>query len=153
MQTTRRQDYRYQVKTVSMKDGEFNWSGVGEAAQASDTVHLQVAVPEDIVELIGLSTMVVLSPEVSGTNAKLVSIGTGSNVVAVNKSFANGQISVNLDLSFMVDKFDIHNDDQLFPQPYIQLDMKLSGNSTDLSANGKVKLWKVDMIYTTLGTR
>lgn len=153
MQTTRRQDYKYQVKTISMKDGEFNWSGIGEAAQGSDTVHLQAAVPEDIVELIGLSTMVVLSPEVSGTNAKLVSIGTGNDVVSINKSFASGQISVNLDLSFMVNKFDIHNDDELFPQPYIQLDMKLSGNSSDFAANGKVKLWKVDMIYTTRGTR
>lgn len=148
-QTTRRQNYRYQTKTVSMSGGLFTWIGV---EQSNGTIRLQITIPDDLVELVGLFTKVIIDANDTSSNGSIVAIGPQGNMVQINKSMVNGKVELDFDFSYMIDKFDINNGlIGSITQPFIEIDLQLGGSAT--SEYGKVKLWKADMTYTTVGTR
>ena len=149
--TTRKQDYKYQTKTVSLKDGLFMWDLI---PSGSDYISLEVAVPEDMIELKGLCTKIILDASGIVNNAKIASVGPKDNMQEVNIDFVDGKAEIVIDFSHMVDEFKLNNGlIGTVSQPFISVYLKMAGSPQATGIFGKVKLWKVDLIYTTVGIR
>lgn len=154
---TRRQEYKYQYKTLAVARTTF--CGYGPT--------MSVSIPDNLLELKNLCVhaSLVFDSSVSAPNRVLHWIGGGYNMdpAPANKTSdeqprmmhiseaadANRRVDVTIDLSHLIDQLEFDTSGS-FDQPSFELGM-ITDPTNNNSVTGALELWKVDMIYTTKG--
>lgn len=155
---SRNQEYPYQCKTVSLADAQCRWLEVHT---------LVVFLPKDLIEIknlfvylaIGFDKIEQLGQMVENTTPpelrKIGWIGGSGGRKMFNTGLEGDTASVKYDFSNELELFGLANGKptEVNGTKTLKLEFGCGNSGSNGMLHGKVRLWKVDMVYTTRGIR